>query len=75
MLDTISRQLKCNYIESKKFRAENIDKELSLVLVIQRVLEKIKEIAIKEISSIKKRIEKIRWVVTVPAIWEENKKI
>lgn len=62
------------YRKQEKVRAENTDKELPLVLVIQRVLEEIKQIAIKQISMNKYRIEKIRWVVTVQAIWEEKQK-
>ena len=53
-------------------------KELPLKLVIQKVLETIKEIAIKEISKnrpyLEKEQEKIKWVVTVPAIWDEHQK-
>ena len=58
--------------------AENSGKELPLKLVIQKVLETIKEIAIKEISNnrphLEKETEKIKWVVTVPAIWDEHQK-
>ena len=58
--------------------AKNTGKELPLKLVIQRVLEKIKEIAIKEISKnrpyLEKETNKIKWVVTVPAIWNEHQK-
>ena len=58
--------------------AKNSGKELPLKLVIQKVLEKIKEIAINEISKnrpyLKQQTEKIKWVVTVPAIWNEKQK-
>ena len=58
--------------------AQNSGKELPLQLVIQKVLEKIKELAIKEISKnrpyLEKETEKIKWVVTVPAIWNEHQK-
>ena len=58
--------------------AKNSGKELPLKLVIQKVLEKIKEIAINEISKnrpyLEKEQEKIKWVVTVPAIWNEKQK-
>jgi hypothetical protein len=58
--------------------AKNSGKELPLKLVIQKVLEKIKEIAIKEISKnrpyLNNQQEKIKWVVTVPAIWDEHQK-
>ena len=58
--------------------ASNSGKEISLKIVIQRVLEKIKEIAIKQISqnrpSLAKEQDKIKWIVTVPAIWDERQK-
>ena len=58
--------------------AQNSGKELPLKLVIQKVLEKIKELAIKEISKsrpkLAKETNKIKWVVTVPAIWDEHQK-
>ena len=58
--------------------AKNSGKELPLKLVIQKVLEKIKEIAINEISKnrpyLKQQTEKIKWIVTVPAIWDEHQK-
>ena len=58
--------------------AQNSGKELPLKLVIQKILEKIKELAIKEIAKnrphLEKETEKIKWVVTVPAIWDEHQK-
>ena len=58
--------------------AKNSGKELPLKLVIQKVLETIKDKAIKEISKnrpyLEKEQEKIKWVVTVPAIWDEHQK-
>ena len=58
--------------------ANNSGKELPLKLVIQKILEKIKELAIKEISKLrpylKEKTEKIKWIVTVPAIWNEHQK-
>ena len=58
--------------------AKNSGKELPLKLVIQKVLEKIKEIAINEISKnrpyLKNKTENIKWIVTVPAIWNEHQK-
>ena len=45
-------------------------------LVIQKILEKLKELAINEIKSKRPLISesKIKWVVIVPAIWGENEK-
>jgi len=66
------------YENKKTIKAANSGKELPLKLVIQKILEKIKEIAIKEISKnrpyLEKETEKIKWVVTVPAIWNEHQK-
>ena len=71
--------IKMNLYEKKDtIISNNTGKELSLKLVIQRVLESLKEIAIKEISKnrpyLEKEIDKIKWVVTVPAIWNEHQK-
>ena len=58
--------------------AQNSGKKLPLKLVIQKVLETIKGYAINEISKsrpkLKKEIDKYKWVVTVPAIWNEHQK-
>ena len=64
------------YNKNKFIKAKNSGKELPLKLVIQKILEKLKELAINEIKSKRPLISesKIKWVVTVPAIWEENEK-
>ena len=66
------------YENKSTITAKNSGKELPLKLVIQKVLETIKDIAIKEISKnrpyLEKEQEKIKWVVTVPAIWDEHQK-
>ena len=66
------------YENKSTITAKNSGKELPLKLVIQKVLETIKELAIKEISKnrpyLEKEQEKIKWVVTVPAIWNEHQK-
>ena len=69
--------IKMNLYEKKtKIQAENSAKILSLELVIQRVLEKLKELAIKDIKTKRPNLNdnNIKWVVTVPAIWEEFQK-
>ena len=45
-------------------------------LVIQRVLEQLKDLAIKDIKTKHPNINNnnIKWVVTIPAIWEEFEK-
>ena len=56
----------------------NSGKEFPLKLVIQKVIETIKDLAIKEISKnrpyLEQQKEKIKWIVTVPAIWNEHQK-
>ena len=66
------------YANKDKIIAKNSGKALPLKLVIQKVLETIRDIAIKEISGnkpyLKQQTEKFKWVVTVPAIWNEHQK-
>ena len=73
------KDIKMHLYEKKStIIANNSGKELPLKLVIQKVLETIKDIAIKEIAKnrphLEKETEKIKWVVTVPAIWDEQQK-
>ena len=77
--DHYFKGIKMELYENKNMiKAKNSGKELPLKLVIQKVLETIKEMAIKEISKnrpyIINQTDKIKWVVTVPAIWDEHKK-
>ena len=66
------------YENKETIKSSNSEKELPLKLVIQKVLEEIKKIAIKEISKnrpyLTQQTQKIKWVVTVPAIWNEHQK-
>ena len=66
------------YKNQKEIKAQNTDFSLELEFVIRKVLETIKKYAIEEISNCRpnlgKELEKIKWVVTVPAIWEESQK-
>lgn len=64
------------YKNQKEIEAHNTDHRLKLELVIKKILEAIKELATKEINKIRPNLEekKIKWVVTVPAIWEESQK-
>jgi len=71
--------IKMELYENKNIiKAKNSGKELPLKLVIQKVLETVKEYAIKEITKNRPYLgyqqEKIKWVVTVPAIWDEHQK-
>ena len=61
------------YENKNIIKAKNSGKELPLKLVIQKILEAIKEIS-KNRPYISNQKEKIKWVVTVPAIWDEHKK-
>ena len=66
------------YENKEKIKTVNSGKEFPLKLVIQKALETIKDLAIKEISKnrpyLEQQTEKIKWVVTVPAIWNEHQK-
>jgi len=71
------KEIKMNLYEKKtSILAKNSGKILSLELVIQRVLEKLKDLAFCEIKKNRPTIilSKIKWVVTVPAIWGEFEK-
>ena len=73
------KDIKMHIYENKSsIKSQNSGKELPLKIVIQRILEKIKEIAIKQISiyrpNLLRQTDKIKWVVTVPSIWKENQR-
>ena len=71
------KEIKMNLYEKKtEIQAKNSEKILPLKLVIQRVLEKLKELAINQIKGNRNYIQNnnIKYVVTVPAIWEEFQK-
>ena len=71
------KEIKMHLYEKKtSIVAKNSGKVLPLKLVIQRVLEKLKELAFKEIKKNRPNItlSNIKWVVTVPAIWKEFEK-
>ena len=65
------------YKNERRIKANNdSQKELDIDLVISKILTKIKEIALKEIMSLRSGIEEkdIKWRVTVPAIWSNKSK-
>ena len=70
------KDIKMNLYEKKKeIQAKNSGKILPLTLVIQRVLEKLRDLAIGEIKKNRPNEQNnIKYVVTVPAIWEEFQK-
>ena len=59
------------YHKKKEIKAQNTDKTLPLVLVIKKVFEKLKELSIEQLKKLWNDFDetKIKWVVTVPAIW------
>jgi len=71
------KEIKMNLYEKKtEIQANNSEKKLPLKLVIQRVLEQLKDLEIKDIKTKHPNINNnnIKWVVTIPAIWEEFEK-
>ena len=70
------KEIKMNlYGRKTKIQAKNSEKILPLALVIQRVLERLKDLAILEIKKNRPDTQNnIKYVVTVPAIWEEFQK-
>lgn len=65
------------YKNEIKIKANNdSQKEVDIDLVISKILIKIKEIALKEIMSLRSGIKEtdIKWRVTVPAIWSNKSK-
>ena len=69
--------IKMNLYENKDIiEANNSGKKVPLKIVIQKVLEEIKKLAIKQISQNRPGFndKKIKWVVTVPAIWDDRQK-
>ena len=71
------KEIKMNLYQKKtSIASKNSGKVLPLKLVIQRVLEKLKYLAFEEIKKNRPCIDlsKIKWVVTVPAIWQEFEK-
>ena len=66
------KDIKMNLYKRKdSIKSINSDKILSLSLVIQRVLEKLKKLCLEQLNKLWKNTDekKIKWVVTVPAIW------
>jgi len=71
------KDIKMNLYEKKTIiQAQNSEKRLPLKFVIQRIMEKLKYLAIEAIEKNRPNIEqnKIKWVVTVPAIWQDFQK-
>ena len=72
---------KIDYIDfslNNNLEAENTRKKLPLTLIIQKVLESIKKIAIENLSRINpyfsNATEKIKWIVAIPVTFNEQQK-
>ena len=71
------KEIKMNlYKKRTEIKAKNSGKLFELKLVIQRILEEIKKEALIQIRKHRPTFDenKIKWVVTVPAIWQEFEK-
>ena len=64
------------YNKQTTIKSCNSNKTLSLELVIEKVLEKLKDLCLDQLNKSYKYIEEslIKWVVTVPAIWGDFEK-
>ena len=75
--DLYFRKIKMNLYNNKfNINPENDPKTYPLVNIITKVLEYVKNTAIKKIHENRDYIteDQIKWVVTVPAIWNEKQK-
>lgn len=71
------KNIKMHLYEKKTYiQSSNTERSFPLVIVISKVLEKLKELCLEQLSKLKGHIneETIKWVVTVPAIWEDFQK-
>ncbi len=64
------------YSKKQYIESSNSGEKLPVKIVIQKILEKIKNLALEELKKLRKNIieSNIQWVVTVPAIWEDYQK-
>ena len=71
------KDIKMNlYSQNYFITAKNSEKSFEIKIVIQKVLEELKKKAIKQINQQRPNIKEsdIKWVVTVPAIWQVYEK-
>ena len=71
------KNIKMHLYEKKtKIQSSNTERLFPLVIVISKVLEKLKELCLEQLLKLRNNIneENIKWVVTVPAIWEDFQK-
>ena len=65
------------YDKKTKIQSSNTEKSFPLVIVISKVLEKLKELCLNQLKKLRGNNideQSIKWVVTVPAIWEDFQK-
>jgi hypothetical protein len=64
------------YKKESTIKSSNSDKSLPLKIVIQKVLEKLRDICLDQIMKSWKDVQEscVKWVVTVPAIWGDSEK-
>ena len=64
------------YDKNFKIKAFNSSEEYDLIDIIVKILEHVKEVAINQIHNGKSYIKEnqIKWVVTVPTIWDYNQR-
>ena len=75
--DLYFKRIKMNLYKNKKFiKPENNFKSFSLIDIITKIFEYIKEEAIKALKNNQPKIteDKIKWIVTVPSIWTLQEK-
>ena len=71
------KNIKMNLYKKQYFIKSSNGKEADIEIIISKLLNKISDEAIKQIERhIVKKVEKdeIKWVVTIPAIWDEKSK-
>ena len=71
------KEIKMHLYNKKTYiKANNTGRNFPLSIVIQKILEKIKSFSEEKLKKLGKDLKtlKIKWVVTVPAIWEDFQK-
>ena len=59
------------YAKINTIKAYNNEKSFSLIIILQKVLEQIKELALKHIRKKTIKESNIRWIITASPIWNE----
>lgn len=75
--DLYFKEIKMNiYLNNNFIKPENEPKSFSIIEIISKIFEFVKKIALESIHENKPFIseEQIKWIVTVPSIWDYNQK-